>query len=156
MKSAPASIPKWPTGRAATGNDGAANLVKELGGSIGYVEFIYALQNHLSYGRIRNQNGESVKASLESIAAAVGHSTQIRDDFKASIVDAPGEGAYPIASFTWIVVPIHVADDAKRSAITSFLMWMLGPGQRQAAALGYLALPREIVAKERETIARIH
>jgi phosphate transport system substrate-binding protein len=149
-------VPKWPTGRGATGNDGVAKLVKELGGSIGYVEFIYALQNHLSYGRIRNQNGEFVEASLESIAAAVGHSSQIRDDFKASIVDAPGEDAYPIASFTWIVVPTHIADEAKRSSITAFLKWMLGPGQRQAAALGYLALPKEIVAKEEDAIARIH
>ena len=149
-------VPKWPTGRGATGNEGVAALVKELGGSIGYVEFIYALQNHLSYGKIRNQDGEFVEASLESIAAAVGHSTEIRDDFKASIVDAPGKGAYPIASFTWIVVPAHIADDKKRGAITAFLRWMLGPGQRQAAALGYLALPREIVAKDVDAIARIH
>lgn len=89
-------------------------------------------------------------------AAAVEHTTQIRDDFKASIVDAPGEDAYPIASFTWIVVPTHIADDAKRSAITAFMKWMLGPGQRQAAALGSLALPREIVTKEEDAIARIH
>jgi phosphate transport system substrate-binding protein len=149
-------VPKWPTGRAATGNDGVAKLVKELGGSIGYVEFIYALQNHVSYGRIRNRSGEFVEASLESIAAAVGNSGQIRDDFKASIVDAPGEGAYPIASFTWIVVPTRIVDEAKRSAIIAFLKWMLGPGQRQAAALGYLALPREIVIREEEAIARIH
>ena len=147
---------KWPAGRGATGNDGVAKLVKELGGSIGYVEYIYALQNHLSYGRVRNKNGEFVEASLESIAAAVGHSAHTRDDFKASIVDAPDEGAYPIASFTWIVVPSHIADDAKRSAITAFLKWMLGPGQRQAAALGYLALPKEAVAKEEDAIARIH
>jgi phosphate transport system substrate-binding protein len=148
--------PKWPTGRAATGNDGVAKLVKELGGSIGYVEFIYALQNHLCYGSIRNQNGEFVEASLESIAAAVNQSAGIPDDFKKSLVDAAGEGAYPIASFTWIVVPAHVADDAKRSAIEAFLKWMLGPGQRQAAALGYLALPSELVAREEAAIARIH
>lgn len=149
-------MPKWPTGRAATGNDGVAKLVKELGGSIGYVEFIYALENHLSYGSIRNQNGEFVEASLESIAAAVSHSPDIRDDFKGSIVNAPGEGAYPIASFTWLVVPSHIGDDAKRSAITAFLNWILGPGQRQAAALGYLALPQEIVAREEAAIAEIH
>jgi phosphate ABC transporter phosphate-binding protein len=149
-------VPKWPTGRPATGNDGVAKLVKELGGSIGYVEFIYALQNHLSYGRVRNRNGEFVGANLESIEAAVGYASQIGDDFKATIVDAPGEGSYPIASFTWIVVPTHIADDAKRSAIIAFLRWMLGPGQRQAAALGYLALPREVVAKEEDAIARIH
>jgi phosphate transport system substrate-binding protein len=148
--------PKWPTGRGATGNDGVAALVKELGGSIGYVEFIYALENHLSYGRIRNRNGEFVEASLESIASAVGHAMQIRDDFTGSIVDAPGEGAYPIASFTWIIVPTHIADGAKRSAMTAFLRWMLGPGQRQAAALGYLALPRDIASREEDAIARIH
>src|SRR5215469_546450 len=140
--------PKWPIGRAATGNDGVAKLVKELGGSICYVEFIYAVQNHLSYGRIRNRNGEYVEASLESIAAAVGHSQGLRDDLKGSIVDAPGEGSYPLASFTWIVVPAHIRDDTKRGAITTFLKWMLGPGQRQAAALGYLALPREVVSRE--------
>jgi phosphate transport system substrate-binding protein len=148
--------PKWPIGRAASGNDGVAKLVKEMGGSIGYVEFIYALQNHLNYGSVRNQNGEFVEASLESITAAVGHSTQIREDFKASIVAAPGVGAYPIASFTWIIVPVHIADATKRTAITAFLRWMLGPGQRQAAALGYVALPPEIVAKEEVAIARIH
>jgi len=147
--------PQWPAGRAATGNDGVAKLVKELGGSIGYVEYIYALQNHLSYGSIRNQNGEFVEASLESIAAAVNQSEGIPDGFKASIVDAAGEGSYPIASFTWIVVPAHIADDAKRTAITAFLKWMLGPGQRQAAALGYLALPKELVAREQAAIARI-
>ncbi len=151
-----ALAPKWPTGRAATGNEGVASLVKELGGSMGYVEFIYALENHLSYGRIRNHDGEFVAASLEGIAAAVEHSAEVRDDFKASIVDAPGKGAYPVASFTWIVVPTHIADEAKRNAIAAFLRWMLGPGQRQAAALGYLALPKEIVAKEDEAIAGIH
>jgi phosphate transport system substrate-binding protein len=133
-----------------------AALVKELGGSIGYVEFIYALQHHLSYGRIRNKNGEFVEASLESIAAAVDRSTEIRDDFKASIVDATGQGAYPISSFTWIVVPAHIVDEARRGAMIAFLRWMLGPGQRQAAALGYLALPREIVSREEEAIGKIH
>jgi len=148
--------PRWPVGKAATGNDGVAKLVKELGGSIGYVEFIYALQNHLSYGSIRNQNGEFVEASLESISAAVSHAPDIREDFKGSIVDAPGEGSYPIATFTWLVVPARIADAATRNAITAFLNWMLGPGQRQAAALGYLALPKELVAREQAAIARIH
>jgi phosphate transport system substrate-binding protein len=120
------------------------------------VEFIYALQNHVSYGKVRNRNGEFVEASLESIASAVSHSSQIQDDFKGSIVDAAGEGAYPIASFTWIIVPTHIADATKRTAITAFLRWMLGPGQSQAAALGYLALPKEIVAKEEAAVARIH
>jgi phosphate transport system substrate-binding protein len=146
--------PKWPAGRAATGNDGVARQVKEIGGSIGYVEFIYALQNHLSYGKVRNRSGAFVEAGLESIAAAVGHA-EFGEDFKSSLVDAPGAGAYPIAAFTWIVVPDRIGDENRRSALCAFLRWMLGPGQRQAAALGYLALPGEIVAKEKDAIARI-
>jgi phosphate transport system substrate-binding protein len=148
--------PQWPTGRAADGNDGVAKLVKELGGSIGYVEFIYALQNHLSFGTVRNRSGEFVGASLESIAVAASHAAGIADDFKVSIVDPPGTGAYPIASFTWLLVPAHIADDAKRSAMAGFLRWMLGTGQRQAAALGYLALPRDVVTREQDAIHRIH
>lgn len=147
--------PRWPTGRGANGNEGVAGLVKEIGGSIGYVEFIYALQNHIGYGKVRNRDGEFIQASLESIASAVGHTMDIRDDFNVSIVDAPGAGAYPIASFTWFVVPIHIADEAKRNAITAFFRWMLGPGQRQAAALGYLALPKDVALKAENAIAKI-
>jgi phosphate ABC transporter phosphate-binding protein len=146
--------PKWPTGRAATGNEGVAKTVKELGGSIGYVEFIYALQNHLSYASVRNRNGEFVEASLESIAAAV-DGAEIPDNFKVSIVDAPGHGAYPIATFTWLVVPARIGDAQKRGAVSDFLRWMLGPGQRQAAALGYLPLPKELAAREVDAISRI-
>jgi phosphate transport system substrate-binding protein len=148
--------PKWPVGRAATGNDGVAKLVKELGGAIGYVEFIYALQNHLSFGKVRNQNGEFVEASLESIGAAATNAMEAGSDFKVSIVDAPGAGSYPIASFTWLVVPAHIEDLAKRTAIVDFLKWMLGPGQRQAAALGYLALPNNLVGREAAAISGIH
>ena len=148
--------PGWRIGKAANGNDGVAKMVKELGGSIGYVEFIYALQNHLSFGKVRNRSGEFVSASLESIAVAARRAAEIGEDFKVSITDAPGTGAYPIASFTWLVVPVRIADDSKRNAMASFLRWMLGPGQRQAAALGYLALPKDIVSKEEGQIVRIH
>jgi phosphate transport system substrate-binding protein len=148
--------PKWPIGRAANGNDGVASLVKELGGSIGYVEYIYALQKHLSFGKVRNQAGEFMAASLESIEAAVKHAAPLDDDFKISIVNAPGAGAYPIASFTWLVVPAHIAGDAKRNAMAGFLRWMLGPGQTQSAALGYLALPKDLVNREEAAIERIH
>jgi phosphate transport system substrate-binding protein len=148
--------PKWPVGRDATGNDGVSSLVKEQTGSIGYVEFIYALKNHLTYGKVRNRDGKFVAASLESIGAAVSQSLNIRDDFKVSIVDASGEGAYPISSFTWIVVPASGADNSKRKALAGFLKWMLGPGQRQAAALGYLPLPKDIVSKESAVVAKLH
>jgi phosphate ABC transporter phosphate-binding protein len=148
--------PKWPIGRAANGNDGVAKLVKELGGSIGYVEFVYALQNQLSYGKVRNRSGDFVAASLESIAVSADRSVDASDDFKVSIVDPPGEGAYPIASFTWLVIPAHIEDGTKRNAIAGFLKWMLGPGQRQAAALGYLALPKDVVSKEEQAVVRVH
>jgi phosphate transport system substrate-binding protein len=147
--------PKWPVGRGANGNDGVAKLVKELGGSIGYVEFIYALQNHLSFGKVRNQNGEFVSASLETIGAAATNAMQAGSDFKVSIANAPGAGSYPVASFTWLVVPARIPDAAKRTAIVDFLTWMLGQGQRQAAALGYLALPAELVEREAAAIGGI-
>jgi phosphate transport system substrate-binding protein len=147
--------PQWPAGRGAAGNDGVAKLVKEIGGSIGYVEFIYALRNQLSYGAVRNGNGEFVTASLESIAVAANQSSEMGDDLKVSIVNARGAGAYPVASFTWFVAPAHIADEAKRSAIAGFLKWMLGPGQTQSAALGYLPLPRNVADKEKAAILRI-
>jgi phosphate transport system substrate-binding protein len=147
---------KWPVGRAATGNEGVASVVKEIGGSIGYVEYIYALQKHLSFAKVRNREAEFVAASLESIAAAVSHAAPVDDSFRISIVNAPGPGAYPIASFTWLVVPEHVADQRKRGALVDFLKWMLGPGQAQSAALGYLALPKELVTREQAAVARIH
>jgi len=148
--------PKWPIGRGASGNEGVSKLVKEQAGSIGYVEFIYALQNHLSYGKVRNRNGEFVAASLEGISEAVSHSIRMSRDFKVSIVNAPGPGVYPISSFTWIVVPAHIADAAKRGGLIGFLEWMTGPAQRQAAALGYLPLPKDLAKEEGAAIAKIH
>jgi phosphate ABC transporter phosphate-binding protein len=148
--------PKWPVGLEANGNDGVSKLVKERAGAIGYVEFIYALQNHLTYGRVRNRDGRFVSANLESVAAAASRSMKISQDFKVSIVDAPGADAYPISSFSWIVIPVQSASDGTRNALAGFLQWMLGPGQRQAAALGYLPLPNEVVSKEVTAIAGIH
>jgi phosphate transport system substrate-binding protein len=147
--------PQWPTGKSANGNEGVAQMVKELGGSIGYVEFIYALQNRMSFAKVLNRDGEFVGASLESMAIAASEAAKITDDFKVSIVDAPGAEAYPIASFTWLVVPAHISDEGKRDAIRGFLHWMLGPGQMQAAALGYLALPKDVIAREEAAIERI-
>jgi phosphate transport system substrate-binding protein len=147
--------PPWPAGRGAAGNEGVASLVKDTGGSIGYVEFIYALQKHLSFGTVRNANGEYVGASLQSLGVAARQAMEISDSLNVSLADAPGPGAYPISSFTWLVVPAHITDETKRGAITAFLKWMIGPGQRQAAALGYLALPKEVISREEAAIGRI-
>jgi phosphate transport system substrate-binding protein len=144
----------WPVGRAAIGNEGVAKLVKELGGSIGYVEFIYALQNHLSFGSVRNQKGRFVTADLDSIGAAATDS--LDSNFKGSIVNASGADAYPLASFTWFVIPAHIASPDKREAVVGFLKWMLGPGVKQAAALGYVALPSSVVSREEAAIAKIN
>ena len=84
--------PKWPVGRSANGNEGVGSLVKEMGGAIGYVEYIYALQHHLNFSKVRNRAGEFVAASLESIEPAVNHAAPPADDFKISIVNAPGGG----------------------------------------------------------------
>lgn len=148
--------PKWPGGLEANGNEGVSQLVKERAGAIGYVEFIYALQNHLTYGRVRNREGKFVAASLESIAAAASRPMKVSQGFKVSIVDAPGAEAYPISSFTWIVVPLRSANDATRNALTGFLRWTLGPGQRQAAALGFLPLPKDVATKEQAAIVKLH
>jgi phosphate transport system substrate-binding protein len=147
--------PAWPIGKAASGNEGVAGMVKELGGSIGYVEFIYALKNHLSFGKVRNRDGEFVAASLESIGIAAGKAAEMGSDLKISIVNAPGSGAYPISSFTWLVVPAHISDETKRTALTGFLTWMLGPGQAQAATLGYLGLPKEVIDREEAAVTKI-
>src|ERR1035441_406960 len=109
-----------------------------------------------SKSRPINRNGEFVAASLESIVVAAGRSAEIGDDFKVTIVDSWGARAYPIASFMWFVVPKHIAAGTNRNAVAGFLRWMLGPGQRQAAALGYLLLPKDVVSKEEDAIARIH
>ena len=90
------------------------------------------------------------------MALAASQPVRVDDDFKPSIVDAPGSGSYPIASFTWLVVPAHVADDSKRTALTGLLKWMLGPGQAQAAALGYLSVPKNLASREETAIGKIH
>jgi phosphate transport system substrate-binding protein len=146
--------PNWPVGRAASGNDGVAKAVAETAGAIGYVQFIYAVQAHLSYARVRNRRGETVTASLESIRAAA-DSADLDFERNPSIVDAPGAGAYPIASFTWLVVPAPITDAGKRTALVAFLQWMLTSGQRQAAALGYLPLPTHVITKASTIVAQI-
>ena len=147
--------PKWPVGRPANGNDGVAKLVKELGGSIGYVQFIYALHNHLSFGAVRNRQGRFVAADLASITAAMGAGA-VTSDFKGSLMNLPAEDAYPIASFTWFVVPAHMENGVKRQAVKDFLTWMLGSGQRQVAALGYVALPPAMITAEQAALAKIN
>ncbi len=147
----------WPVGLGGKGNEGVAGLIKQTPNSIGYVELIYAVQNKLSYGRVRNSAGNFIKADLASVtAAAAGAAKSMPDDFRVSITNPAGKTAYPIASFTWLLVPGQISDAKKRDVITGFLRWMLKDGQQYAEPLAYAKLPREVVDKEMKAIAQIH
>jgi len=146
----------WPVGLGGKGNEGVAGLVKQTPSSIGYVELIYAIQNNMPYGQVRNSSGDFVKADLASTtAAAAGAAKDMPDDFRVSITNAAGKTAYPIASFTWLLVPAKFGNEAKRIVLKDYLHWMLTEGQRYAEPLAYARLPKEVVAKELKTIAEI-
>jgi phosphate transport system substrate-binding protein len=146
----------WPVGLGAKGNEGVAGLVKQTPNSVGYVELIYAVHNNMPYGRVRNSAGVFVKAELASVtAAAAGFANEMPADFRVSITNAPGKTAYPISSFTWLLVPNQIADGTKKKALVEFLHWMLGPGQRMTEALAYAPLPKAVVAREIKQISEI-
>ena len=145
----------WPVGLGGKGNEGVAGLVKQTPYTIGYVELVYAIQNNLTYGRVRNQSGSFVKADLAGVTAAAGVAKTMPDDFRVSITNAPGKTAYPIASFTWLLIPQKIEDAVKKKAIKDFLRWMLTDGQKMTEALSYAPLPKEVVAKELKAISLI-
>jgi phosphate transport system substrate-binding protein len=146
----------WPVGLGGKGNEGVAGLVKQTPSSIGYVELIYAIQNKMPYGSVRNSSGSFIKADLVSVtAAAAGAAQQMPEDFRVSITNAAGKTAYPIASFTWLLVPSKFGNEAKRIVLVDFLHWMLTDGQRHAEPLAYARLPKEVVAKEVKAISEI-
>jgi phosphate transport system substrate-binding protein len=146
----------WPVGLGGKGNEGVAGLLKQTPDSIGYVELIYAIQNSLPYGTVKNSSGEFIKASLAGVsAAAAGAAKSMPDDFRVSITNPPGKDAYPISSFTWLLIPAQIQDPAKKAAIKDFLTWMLTSGQQFCEPLAYAKLPKEVVAKEQKAVALI-
>jgi phosphate transport system substrate-binding protein len=145
----------WPVGLGGKGNEGVAGLVKQTPNSIGYVELIYAAQNKMSFGAVRNAAGNFVKADFDTVSeAAAGAAKNMPDDFRVSITNAPGKNAYPIATFTWLLIP-NKLDGAKKAAVTGFLKWMLTTGQKDAQGMFYAPLPKPVVAKEDKQIAAI-
>lgn len=146
---------QWPVGLGGKGNEGVSGQVKQTPNSIGYVELIYAAQNKMAYGKVKNAAGTFVQASLQSVTEAAGSVKEMPDDFRVSITNAPGKGAYPIATFTWLLIPDQIKDPAKKKAITDFLKWMMADGQKMAAALDYAELPKPVIAKEMKAIAKI-
>ena len=146
----------WPAGVGGKGNEGVAGLVKQTPGSIGYVELIYALQNKIAFGAVKNSAGEYVKASLESVtAAAAATEGKMPADFRVSIANAPGKNAYPIASFTWLLFYESPKDKAKAKAMVDFMRWALAEGQKYAPELGYAPLPPSVVTLETEALKKI-
>ena len=124
-------------------------------GAIGYVELIYAVQNNISYGSVKNAAGNFVKASLESVTAAAASAPKMPADFRVSITNAPGKDAYPVSSFTWLLVPQQAKDSAKGKVLADFLNWMVTDGQKMTNALSYAPLPDSVVQKEREAIKQV-
>jgi phosphate transport system substrate-binding protein len=145
----------WPVGLGGKGNEGVSGQVQQTPNSIGYVELIYAVQNKMKTGKVKNSAGAVVEASLASVTAAAASSKEMPDDFRVSITNAPGKDAYPISSFTWLLIPEKIADPAKDKAIKDFVKWMLADGQTMTSALAYAPLPKAVVAKETKAIAKI-
>ena len=145
----------WPTGLAGKGNEGVSGMVKQTEGSIGYVELIYAISNKMPYGVVQNAAGTFVKASLESVTAAAASVKDMPDDFRVSITNAPGKDAYPISSFTWLLVPVEWADAGKQKAFVDFLNWMVDKGQGMTSALEYAPLPKSVAQKVKARIKEV-
>jgi phosphate transport system substrate-binding protein len=145
----------WPTGLGGKGNEGVAGQIKQMDGAIGYIELIYALQNNIAYGSVENTAGKFVKGSLESVTAAAASVKDMPADFRISITNAPGEAAYPIASFTYLLIPAKWDDATKRATMVDFLNWMLNSGQSMTKDLDYAPLPKAVADKVRATIKQI-
>ena len=147
---------KWPTGIGQKGNEGVSGMVRQSPYSFGYVELIYAVQNKMSYGLVKNGAGKFVKASTDGVtAAAAAAAKTMPADYRVSITNAPGATSYPISSFTWLLIPTHSTDASKAQALSGFLTWMLDHGETEAAALTYAPLPKPVQDMVRKTIAQV-
>jgi phosphate transport system substrate-binding protein len=145
---------KWPLGLGAKGNEGVAGMIRQMEGSIGYIELIYAEQNKIPFGVVKNAAGQFVKASLASTTAAAA-TAKMPSDYRVSITNAPGKETYPIASFTWLLIPQHNSDANKHKIIVDFLNWMVNDGQKMTQQLTYAPLPAEVATKVKATIAQL-
>lgn len=145
----------WPVGIGQKGNDGVAGLIKQQKGALGYVELIYAVNNHLPYGTVQNKAGQFVKADLQSVAAAADSVKDLPADLAVSITNAPAKNAYPISTYTWLLIPGKIQDAQKREAIKGFLKWATTTGQKDVQSLDYAPLPPAVVSAEQKQIGRI-
>jgi phosphate transport system substrate-binding protein len=146
--------PSWPRGIGAKGNQGVAGMVRQTPGAMGYVELIYALQNKIETGLVRNPAGVFQKATIDSVTAAAASMKQMPADYRVSITNAPGRDAYPISSFTWLLIPNPAPDATKGKVIKDFLTWMLDH-ESEATSLDYAPLPASVVTKVKATIGQL-
>lgn len=144
--------PNWPTGVGGKGNEGVAGLVRQLPGAIGYVELIYALQNKITFGEVKNAAGNWERASIDGVTEAAASIKVMPADYRVSITNAPGTHAYPISSFTWLLIPTHAADAAKGKVIKDLLSWIITSGESEVTALSYAPLPKNVAEKVLKTI----
>jgi phosphate transport system substrate-binding protein len=145
----------WPAGLGGKGNDGVEGLIKQTPFSVGYVELIYAVNNKMAFADVKNAAGKFVTPSFESVTAAAASAKEMPADFRVSITNAPGATAYPISTFTWLLIPEEIKDAAKKKAVMDFLGWMLKDGQKDAQPLSYAPLPAAVVQKEEAQIKLI-
>jgi len=147
---------QWPKGLGGAQSAGVTGLVKQNPNSIGYVELLYALQNKMGYGSVKNSAGTFVKADVASVTeAAAGAASNMPDDFRVSITNSPGKNAYPISTFTWLLIPSKFSDPAKAKQVKALLQWVLTDGQKDTTPLSYAPLPKAVVTKEQKLIASI-
>ena len=142
----------WPVGVGGKGNEGVAGLVRQLPGAIGYVELIYALQNKISFGEVKNAAGNWERASIAGVTEAAASVKQIPADYRVSITNAPGKDAYPISSFTWLLIPVHSTDPAKGKVIKDMLSWIINSGENEVTALSYAPLPKAVADRVLKTV----
>jgi len=142
---------KWPVGVGGKGNEGVAGMIRQLPGSLGYIELIYALQNKINYGSVKNSSGQFIKASLDSTTAAAA-GVKMPADFRVSITNPPGKTAYPIASFTWLLIPTNPTDKTKGKMVKDMVLWALDNGEGMASGLSYAPLPKEVVEKVKAAV----
>ena len=144
--------PSWPVGVGGKGNEGVAGLVRQLPGGIGYVELIYGLQNHITFGAVKNAAGNWVKASIPGVTEAAASIKQMPADYRVSITNAPGATAYPISSFTYLLIPLDGSNEANRKVLKDMLSWIVKSGEGEVEALSYAPLPQALADKELQTI----
>jgi phosphate transport system substrate-binding protein len=142
----------WPTGVGGKGNEGVAGLIRQLPGAIGYIELIYAMQNHINYGSVKNLSGNYIKATIQGVTDAAASVKNMPADYRVSITNAPGADAYPISSFTYLLIPAQPINPGNEKTLKDMLSWIVNSGEGEVSTLSYAPLPSNVAQKVLKTI----